>query len=96
MTRHPLASVVDAIDAMTPLDVMAQHVGARLRLTWPNGSQRSGDVRHHVCPTHGLKPGAKPSEWDTFGGTMAGGELNTAVRIERMQPNGRYEEVWSA
>lgn len=81
---------------MTVLEIVAQHVGARLRLTWPNGFQRSGDVGHWVGRSHGLKPGCRPAECETFGGTMAGGELNTAVRVECMGGNGRYETVWSA
>lgn len=80
---------------MTPLEIIDQHVGARLRLTWPNGFQRSGDVGWWVGRSHALPPGIKPAECATFDGLMAGGELNTAIKIERRQPNGRYEEIWS-
>ena len=59
----------------------------RARLTFPNGYQRSGRVEaSHIGDE--LLP--------RLDGRLLMGEVVPVVRIEAMQPNGRYLTVWEA
>lgn len=68
---------------MNTIDLIKQHVGSRVRLTFPNGCQRAGDVTPHREPFGAF-----------FDGRMIGGEVLPAWKIERMAASGRYQTVW--
>lgn len=68
----------EQIDAL-----LREHVGERVRLTYPSGGQKVGDV------------GIWNADWREpktlmFADDVMGGEVAGAVRIEVMQGNGRY------
>ncbi len=71
--------------------LMAPHVGERVRVTWPNGAQRSGVVG--LWRDEHLTLGAYQSGTRWIGGQLCGGEYDKAVRVEVMADNGRYKAV---
>lgn len=58
--------------------------GQRVRLTFPNGVQRAGEIELRTIGAHDRIP--------FMDGTMCGGEISTAILIEAMGSNGRYYE----
>lgn len=67
-------SVIDRVKALE---------GSRVRVTWPNGFQKSGPVR--TTPFYAV-----------LGDGMVGGEYCDAIRIEQMGEGGRYAVVWES
>jgi hypothetical protein len=65
------------------ISALSTAIGTRARLTFPNGFQRVGAVEDR-------------GRFLMLGGTMAGGEVTNAVRVERMGGSGRYETVAEA
>ena len=55
-------------------------VGGRVRVTYPNGGRRAGEV-------------GRWREYATVGGSIVGGEYDGAVKVEALGAKGRYEEV---
>ena len=82
--------------AVTMVRNFTTHDTARMRFTYPNGYQRSGEASVVQPPRD---PRWKPDAADAdpqvhLDGRYVGGELCGFVRVEVMQANGRYRTCW--
>ncbi len=76
--------ILPAVTAYTVVE--AVDPGMRVRVTWPDGTQRAGVV--------GVVRLGRSGQYCTHDGIPVDGSYNYACTVEAMGTNGRYATIW--